>query len=168
MEIRDERSGDEAAIHAVHAAAFETPAEADLVDALRTEAEPFLSLVAERDGEIVGSVVLTPVTIEVDPAPGRALGLAPVAVRPDVQRQGIGGALVRAGLDRARSAGFEVVVVLGHSGYYPRFGFEPAGALGLTCDYPARPEAWMVQALIPGVLEGRRGRVVYHPAFAAL
>lgn len=94
-----------------------------------------------------------------------ALALAPMAVRPEFQRRGIGSALVRAGLDSARSLGHRVVIVLGHPRYYPRFGFRPARPLGIDPPFPCRDEVFMALELVPGALVGVRGTVRYPPAF---
>ena len=96
------------------------------------------------------------------------LGLAPTAVRPDRQRQGIGSQLVRAGLDAARKTGAAAVVVVGHARFYPRFGFVPASRFGLTCEYDVPDEVFMALELVPGFLAGPGGLVQYHPAFAEL
>lgn len=168
-EIRPEAPGDEAAIHAVHLAAFPSPGEAGLVDALRRRAEPYLAWVAESGGEVVGHILFTPVTL-----PGRddvkLLGLAPMAVLPGRQNQGIGSALVRAGLAGCRELAPRVrgVVVLGHPEYYPRFGFRPASRFGLGCEYEVPDEVFLAQELVPGGLEGVAGTVRYHEAFAAV
>ena len=97
MRIRPEKPGDHAGVRAVNVAAFETPAEADLVDALRAQAWPLVSLVADEDGAIVGHIMFSPVTLPGHPALA-LMGLAPMAVTPARQRAGIGSALVRAGL----------------------------------------------------------------------
>lgn len=164
MRIRDEAPGDRAAVRAVNEAAFEGPAEASLVELLRARASPLVSLVAEVDGEVVGYVAFSPVTLGGRPEL-RLMGLGPMAVRPDRQGRGIGSALVRAGLDRCRALGAVAVVVLGHPGYYPRFGFVPGARLGLDSEYDVPEEVFMAQELTPGALAGASGTVRYHPAF---
>ena len=167
IRVRREVPGDEEVIHRVVAAAFEQEAEADLVDALRKARAAEVSLVAEREGEVVGHILFSPV--ELRPAiEGTAVGLAPMAVVPGLQRAGIGSALVRAGLERCHALGHDVVVVLGHAKYYPRFGFRPAEELGLRCEYPVPPGIFQAQELRPGALAGVEALVVYHSAFAAL
>ena len=163
-EIRAEAPGDWHAVHAVNAAAFDTPVEADLVDALRVRARPLVSLVAEGSGVIVGHVMFSPVSLSGDAAL-KVMGLAPMAVLPEHQRQGIGSALVRAGLDQCRQLGFGAVVVLGHPGYYPRFGFVPSARFGIRCEYDVADDVFMVAELQPGFLAGVSGTVSYHPAF---
>jgi len=168
--IRPERESDRAAIFAIHAAAFPTDAEAKLVDRLRDAGAATVSLVAEAEGRVVGHILFSPVRI-VAPEGGEsaAIGLAPVAVAPSLQNAGIGGALIRAGLDACRAAGHTIVFVLGHPPYYPRFGFEPASKCGLSYEGgPKFSPAFFVRELEPGALAGRRGVVHYHAAFATL
>jgi len=166
LAVRPESEGDRAAVRAVLTAAFAGPEEADLVDALRGQVADWLSLVAEEGGGVVGHILFTPITVPGHPRL-RALGLAPMAVLPGRQCQGIGSALVRAGLEAARELGFGAVVVLGHPAYYPRFGFRPAHGRGLACVYDAPPEAFLALELVPGALEGVSGTVHYHPAFGS-
>jgi len=167
LTIRFEREGDADGIKEVNRTAFATPAEADLVDRLRRLEASVVSLVAEDGGSLVGHILFSPVSL-----PGREpmpiLGLAPTAVRPDRQRQGIGSQLVRAGLDAARKTGAAAVVVVGHARFYPRFGFVPASRFGLTCEYDVPDEVFMALELVPGFLAGPGGLVQYHPAFAEL
>ena len=166
MEIRPEKPADTAAVRRVNEAAFGQPNEADLVDRLRERAAPYLALVAVDEGAVVGHIVFSPLSFD-SPQPGlTAFGLAPMAVLPTHQRQGIGSALIRAGLDACRTAGADAVFVLGHPTYYPRFGFEPAADYGIESEYDAPPEAFMVTELTPGALDGVTGTARYHPAFA--
>ena len=163
--LRPEKRTDWTLIHEVNERAFGQPGEADLVDALRGTVEPFISLVAEGDGRVVGHILFAPVTIESDDGASQAMALGPMAVLPEYQRQGIGSQLVRAGLEECRAIGQFVVFVLGHAGYYPRFGFEPARPKGLTCQWDVPDEAFMVAELQAGALAGRRGLVRYAPPF---
>lgn len=165
IEIRAERAGDETAVRRVNELAFGQADEAALVDALRAAADPHISLVATDGGEIVGHIFFSPVSIEPEDSPFAAMGLAPMAVLPGHQRRGVGSALVRAGLEECRRIGHNVVVVLGHPEYYPRFGFRPASRAGLRCEYPVPDEVFMVVELEPGALAGRRGLVKYRPEF---
>lgn len=164
--VRDEAPADVDAIRDVVTRAFEQPAEAELVDALRRAGKATISLVAERDGRVVGHVLFSPVTLAEAPTAPFASGLAPLAVAPDAQKQGIGGALVRAGLARCRAAGHAWVVVLGSPVYYGRFGFVDAERHGLTSEYHVPPGVFQVIALAPGALLGRRGLVRYAEEFA--
>jgi len=162
--IRRERPADKRGIHAVNASAFEQALEADLVDALRRDGRVLCSLVAEREGQVVGHILFTPVTIDGD-SPIRAAGLAPMAVDPGHQRGGIGTALVEAGLAECRRLGIEMVVVLGHPEFYPRFGFQPASRFGLRSEFPVPDEVFMAVELEDGALARRGGLVRYLPLF---
>ena len=164
--VRPERPGDVAAIHEVNESAFGRPDEARLVESLRAQARPFLSLVAEADGDLAGNIVFTPVAL--DGFAALLMGLAPMAVRVESQRRGVGSALVRAGVTACRSLGAAAVVVLGHPEYYPKLGFVPAHLWGLRSEYEAAPEAFMAMELQPGALAGAGGTVRYHPAFAQI
>ena len=117
-----------------------------------------LSLAAELDDAVVGHILFSPVSIEPE---GTAIGLAPMAVLPEHQRRGIGGRLVREGLELLRAAGHGAVVVLGHPEYYPRFGFTRANRFGLRCEFECRDEAFMALELSPGALANRAGLVRY-------
>ncbi|RUL88990.1 GNAT family N-acetyltransferase [Tautonia sociabilis] len=167
--LREERPDDRDAIRLVNERAFDRPDEANLVDALRSEARPFVSIVAEQGGVIVGHLVFSPVTIAGQPAEGspRLLGLAPMAVLPDHQRRGVGSALVRLGFDTCRALGAVAVVVLGHPEYYPRFGFRPASSFGLRSEYDVPDDVFLALELRPGSLSGRSGSIRYHEAFAS-
>jgi putative acetyltransferase len=161
--LRPEEGGDADDIRAIHVAAFPTPAESRLVDALRAAGRSVVTLVAESEGRIAGHVLLTPVAVE--GTANRGLGLAPLAVLPGQQRQGLGSALVRAGLARAAALGFDFVVVLGEPEYYRRFGFVTASRTGLGNEYGV-DEPFMALALKPNGLAGVAGPVRYAPEFA--
>lgn len=130
--IRPEQPGDEAGIRRILTAAFPTDLEARLVDDLRAAAQLTISLVATRDDRIVGHIAFSPVTLAGTVV---GLGLAPVAVAPDLQRQGLGRALITAGLAFARQSAAPLVVVLGAPGYYVRFGCQPASTWNLRDEY---------------------------------
>ncbi len=166
--IRAETQADYPAVRQVNEYAFSRVNEADLVDALRRNAEPQISLVAELDGQVVGHIFFSPVLIESEASKFTALGLAPMAVLPEFQNQAIGSELVRRGLDECRSIGHDVVVVLGHPEYYPRFGFVPAKQKGLRCEYTVPDEAFMAVELREGALAGREGVVKYRPEFSSV
>ncbi|MGQ4729067.1 GNAT family N-acetyltransferase [Streptomyces sp. Ju416(a)] len=144
---RPETADDITAIRDINLAAFPTSGEADLVDAMRTDPKAWidgLSLVTEgSDGTLAGHALLT--RCHVDGAP--ALALAPCAVRPSAQRTGAGSAAIRAALDAARSLGENLVLVLGHPEYYPRFGFTPASRFGIRAPFDVPDEAIMAMAL---------------------
>ena len=156
--IRPAAPGDHAAIRAVEEAAFGQPDEAELVDRLRADVDALVELVAEDGGEVVGHILFSPMRNE---AGLSVAALAPVAVAPARQRGGVGGALVRAGLEACRAAGVDLVVVLGHADYYPRFGFSAQAAEALTA--PFSGPHFMALELTPGAL--RPMTVRYAPAF---
>jgi len=158
--IRPERPGDEAAIAGMVERAFGRPDEARLIERLRADGDVAISLIAEADGAIVAHVLLSRMD-----APFRALGLAPVAVAPDRQQHGIGGALIRAALASARSDGWEAVFVLGEPAYYRRFGFSAELAAGFASPY-AGP--YLLALALAGPLPAAHGRIDYAPAFSAL
>lgn len=165
VSARPEEMGDYAVVREVNELAFGRPEEARLVDAVRGSGDA-VSLVAAIDGEVVGHILFTRVEIGAGAASVKAAGLAPMAVRPEHQRAGIGSQLVRAGLEACRRLGYDVVVVLGHPGFYPRFGFVPANTKGLAYESPVPPEAFMVVELTPGTLRGVTGVVRYHREFS--
>jgi putative acetyltransferase len=145
--------------------AFGQPAEADIVDRLRESCADSVSLVAE-DESVVGAILFTPAVIESPDCAVVGMGLAPLAVTPDRQRQGIGSALVRRGLEILRERGCPFVLVLGHPEYYPRFGFERASAHGLTCPWDGVPdEAFMALVLDSKAMEGASGVARYRDEF---
>ncbi len=164
MLIRAEKENDQAAVYQVNAAAFETPAEAELVETLRAYAQPLISLVAEVEEAIVGHILFSPVCVSTD-TELKMMGLAPMAVAPAHQRRGIGAALVRAGLERCKALKCSAVVVLGHPEYYPRFGFLSASRFGLCCEYNVPDEVFLALELQPGALADTTGMVQYHTAF---
>ena len=163
--IRPERPEDSSQIRHVNELAFGQSAEADLVDRLRNVCAEALSLVAEDDGgAIVGHILFTPVVVGGRLSPG--MGLAPMAVLPDRQRQGIGSQLVKRGLGDLRERGCPFVVVVGHPEYYPRFGFEPAAKHGLVCQWPGMPDpAFMVLVLDQIAMAGASGMAWYRDEF---
>jgi putative acetyltransferase len=168
IRVRAESPRDRSGVRDVLVGAFPTAAEADLVDGLRGRTQPQIALVAEQRGRVVGHVLFTPVEILPASGPLHVLGLAPLAVAPQLQRRGVGAALVGAGVAACRVAGARAVVVLGHPAYYPRFGFRPAWDLGLYYVTRCPNPAFLVRELEPGALRGRAGEVRYHAAFAAL
>jgi putative acetyltransferase len=168
LTIRVEKPEDIPAIHHINTAAFGRPNEADLVDALRRHNALTISLIAVQDGHIVGYIAFSLVTITSSTATIEALGLAPMAVLPAYQRQGIGSQLVEAGLTACHHTPYSLVVVLGHPHYYPRFGFVPAKPLGIVWEHDAPEEAFMVKEIQEGFLAQTRGVVKYRPEFATV
>jgi putative acetyltransferase len=164
VQIREERSNDIEAIYRVHESAFESSAEAQLVDLLRSRGKATISLVAEDGEQIVGHILFSPVSID-PPAHGwSALGLAPVAVIPARQRHGIGKALINEGLQRCKERGINLLVVLGDPDYYTQFGFKRAFEFGFHNDYRA-DDHFMVLELSPGALNNFNGLIKYAPEF---
>ena len=163
IRIRREQPGDEPAIADLTTAAFGQPDEAQIVDAIRKAGRPAISLVAIEGADLVGHILFTPVQFEPPRSGIELMGLAPMAVAPDRQRRGIGSALVREGLRQCARAGSRAVVVVGHPGFYPRFGFRSGSTFGLRCEYPVPDEVFMVVELLPGVLQGSSGLVTYVP-----
>ena len=164
MLVRNEEEKDLSAVHALNALAFKSSGEANLVDTLRKQAHPVVSLVAEENKTVVGHILFSPVSLSGHPGL-KIMGLAPMAVTPAHRNKGIGSALVRAGLERCKELGFGAVVVLGHSDYYPRFGFSRSARFGIDCEYEAPEEAFMVVELQPDYLGGKSGTIKYHAAF---
>jgi putative acetyltransferase len=163
--VRPERPEDAFRVRTVNELAFGQPAEADLVEKLQQAGSVSLSLVAEDDG-VVGHILFTPVVVD---SAGRrviGMGLAPMAVLPDRQRQGIGSALVRRGLEILRERGCPFVVVVGHPEYYPRFGFEPASVHGLASQWEGVPDAaFMVWIPDVNAMAGVSGVARYRDEF---
>lgn len=166
--IRPERPVDHEAVFEVNRLAFGGLDEARLVEALRPSPAfiPELSLVALEEERVVGHILFSRVAVRGEAATHDALALAPMAVLPALQRRGVGSALVRRGLADAKSLGHGVVIVVGHPGYYPRFGFIPGVPLGIRPPFEVSPGAFMVLELRPGALHGVRGEVRYPPEFA--
>ena len=169
--MRGERPVDRDAIALVVAAAFNSPVEARLVDAIRASPNFVAewSLIAEMDGEIVGHVMCSFVTLRSASGERPIVSLSPLAVAPLHQGAGIGGALVRAVAARVEEAGEPMIVLEGNPKYYGRFGFEPATPLGINVRLPdwAPPEAAQVLRLRE-YDASVRGDIVYPPAFDAV
>ena len=163
MIIRPEEPQDIAAIRYVNEQAFGGSAEANAIEALRDRGAATLSLVAVIADQVVGHLFFSPVTIESSDRSWPGLGLAPLSVLPDYQRQGIGTALMNAGLEECRRLGYERVIVLGHPDYYPRFGFERVSRYNVRFEFEAPDEACMILALQPGALNGVSGVAKYQP-----
>jgi putative acetyltransferase len=165
VEIREELESDLDAIREVNRLAFGGDAEGWLVDKLRAGGYILTSLVAVEADEIVGHALYSTLPIETDDESIVGAALAPVAVKPERQGAGIGSALIWRGLEICRERGCAAVVVLGHPGYYPRFGFSAELAEGLSAPYSG--PALMALEIVPGSLDAG-GTVRYAPPFAEL
>ena len=165
MRVRPETDADRAAIRAVNEAAFESSAEADIVDSLRAhQGGEVVSLVAERDGDVAGHILFSRVAI-VGHEGLKLMSLGPLAVLPGHQRNGVGSELVRDGLIRCRESGAQAVVVVGHPQFYPRFGFVPAHRYAILCEFDVPDDVFMLVELTPQALSGVSGVVVNDAAF---
>ena len=160
--IRPERADDSFVIQEVNIKAFGGLAEAKLVRLITERNKAFISLVAVSDDKIVGHILFSRVMI--DNSSFNAVGLGPVAVLPDLQRQGIGSKLVREGLALCKHAGYDAVVLVGDPAYFSRFGFTRAADLGLQNEYGVFDE-FMVLPLRDGALNNVSGMVKYLPEF---
>jgi putative acetyltransferase len=167
IRIRPETEKDHATVRKIHLAAFPGPGESELVDRLRDRANPLISLLAELDDQLLGHILFTPLRLDSKPAL-RLMGLAPMAVLPARQKQGIGSALINAGLAQCRQLAIGAVAVLGHPHYYPRFGFVPSTAFNIQSAYDVAAEVFMLIELEPGFLHDCSGTVHYHEEFNRL
>lgn len=168
MNIRKEKASDKENIWKVNAEAFETETEANLVNALRDSDIPFISLVAEENKEIVGHILFTPVELIGDDSGLKIMGLAPMAVLIKLQKKGIGSQMVKTGLEKCSTQGYDAVVVLGYPEYYPKFGFMPSVKYGIKSEYDVPDEAFMVLELKEGSLKYKNGVIKYHAAFGSV
>jgi putative acetyltransferase len=164
MHIRDERPDDVQAIYDITKAAFKPMLysagdEQDLINALRNDGALAVSLVAERDTEVVGHIAFSRVMI--DGRPGNWFDLGPVSVKPDLQSLGIGSALIREGIKHIEAIGADGCVLLGYPSYYGRFGFLHDPEL----TYNGEANSNFQQLTLKGPTP--KGDVSYHPAFAA-
>ena len=167
MNIRDEIDTDHKTVFKINVSAFETDAEATLVDKLREQVQSCISLVAEEAGTVIGHIMFTPVTLTEHPEL-KIIGLAPMAVLPDKQNSGVGSKLVYAGLTKCRALDFAAIVVLGHPKFYPHFGFEPSSNFGIDSEYNVPAEVFMAMELKKDALKHKSGRINYHRAFNEL
>jgi len=165
--IRIEKPGDEEQIRIVNQRAFGQNEEADIVDKLHQTCPSRISLVALSENKSVGHILFTPVTIMGEEKIVEGIGLGPMAVLPEFQRQGIGSQLVKAGLEVIEKAQSPFVIVLGHPTYYPRFGFVPASRYRIKSEYENVPdEAFMIIVFDQAALQGISGVAKYRPEFA--
>ena len=145
--------------------AFGGNTECDLIESLRRDGDDVLASLAAIDGEhVVGHILFSPLEVSINGKNIAAAALAPMAVLPRLQKQGIGSALVWRGIQEMKSAGQAAIIVLGHTGFYPRFGFSHELAKNLSCDFN-QFEAFMGLELTAGCLGGKSGRCIYPAAF---
>ena len=164
--IREEQPQDIKIIHDLNKRAFGQTQEADLVDRLRQTCDDLLSLVALIENEVVGHILFTPVVVEGEQEVLQGMALAPMAVLPEYQRQGIGSELVRNGIEKLNKRQCPFIIVLGHAEYYPRFGFEPASRYGIRSEWEVPDDAFMILVVNESELQGGAGLARYRPEFA--
>ena len=167
MLIRSEAPADIIPIDNLLKTVFDTEAEAELVMRLRENGKRTLSLVAcNNDGELVGHLFFSPVML--DGEDHNWQGLAPMAIKPEYQRQGVGQAMLEEAKQTLAELGYPVIVVLGHPEYYPKAGFVPAAPQGIQCPWSVPQEAFMVLEVVPGAIDGKTGMISYSEEFNAL
>ena len=166
--IRPERPEDVDALFYVYMTSFGRLQEAALVDSLRENQGLLLSLVATSDSTLVGGVAFSPVTLEPAESNLHLAGLAPLAVLPAYQGQGIGSGLVQVGLKQCHELGLDAVFLIGEPEFYSRFGFVPASDFQMRCEFEVPGTHWLVKELRPQALAGCSGMVKYRPEFQML
>lgn len=172
IQIRQEEERDHSTVFQIIEQAFEkmkysSGTEQFIVEKLRKDEAfvPALSLVAELEGELVGYIILTKIKIDNGDQLFDALTLGPVAVLPKLHRKGIGGQLINEVHKRAEKLGHEIIILLGHKDYYPRFGYELMNKYGISLPFEAAPENCMILGLTPDALNGVSGKVIYSKPF---
>jgi len=166
VNIRHEKSEDIPLIYSVIEQAFKRDAEAKLADKLRQACAEHLSLVADDNGTIVGHIMFTPVLVKNDKET-QGMGLAPMAILPSRQRQGIGAMLIRAGLQILQEKSCPFVIVLGHPDYYPRFGFQPASRLNIRSQWEGVPDdAFMILVVDDKAMHNMTGIATFREEFS--
>ena len=164
IEIREERPDDIAAVRDLNKRAFGQDQEANIVDALRNNGAALLSLVATVDDRVVGHIMYSPLSVgDINGA-----ALAPMAVIPEHQRQGIGSKLVEAGNRKLKDAGCPFIIVVGHPDYYPRFGFTPASEHGIKCEWDVPNDVFMLLVLEQAKMESVSGLATYRHEFSSV
>jgi putative acetyltransferase len=161
FDIRGEQPQDIPGIREVNRQAFGQSQEASVVDKLRENCNDILSVVALAENRIVGHILFSPAVIESENGSIVGSGLAPIAVLPEYQRQGIGSELVMTGIAKVREDGCPFIIVLGHPEYYVRFGFEPASKFGISSEWEVPDEAFMLLVLNEGTIKGVSGVAKY-------
>ena len=164
--IRFEKPEDIAFIHSVNEQAFGRVSEAKLVDTLRLACTDHLSLVADDNGSIIGHLMFTPVVVTDGKQKTEGMGLAPMAVLPSRQRQGIGTQLVDSGLRILKEKGCPFVIVLGHPEYYPRFGFQAASGCNIRTQWDCVPDyAFMILVMDHEAMQNVSGVATFRDEF---
>ena len=162
--IRREKQSDILAIRKVNESAFKGSVESRLIDLLREANKATISLVATFDNTVVGHILFSPITIELNPRNMQGLGLVPLAVLPEYQERGIGSNLVTEGLKECKEKEYDIVVVLGDVPYYTYFGFKRASLYGLSNEYNV-DENFMALEQKVAALNSVSGLVKYKPEF---
>ncbi|PYS20290.1 MAG: GNAT family N-acetyltransferase [Acidobacteria bacterium] len=165
IEIREERSDDVPAVRDLNRRAFWQDQESNIVDALRANGAALLSLVATLNGQVVGHIMYSPLSID-GKFEGAALG--PMAVLPQCQREGIGTKLIEAGNRKLKDDGCPFIIVVGHADYYPRFGFKPASEHGIKCEWDVPDNVFMLLVLDQAKMAGVAGLAKYRPEFSSV
>ena len=166
IEIREEQPRDILLIREVNMQAFGQVQEADIVDKVRRNCDDLLSLVGVAGNQVVGHTLFSPVLLKSEERTIGGMGLAPMAVLPEYQRQGIGSQLIRTGIARLARRRCPFIVVLGHAEYYPRFGFEPASRYGIRSEWEVPDDAFMILILDQSEMQDISGVAIYRPEFA--
>jgi putative acetyltransferase len=164
--IREEGPEDIQAVHEVYIEAFGQELEADLVDQLRQRCDDLLALVAVMEDRIVGHILFSPAVIEGREQKIQGMALAPMAVLPELQRQGVGSQLVQAGIEALKQVDCGFIILVGHPTYYPRFGFVPASQYGIKSEWEVPDDAFMVLVLDKSRRDALSGVAKYRPEFS--
>ncbi|MBC2253598.1 N-acetyltransferase [Listeria welshimeri] len=169
MIIRKEQPQDFQAIRRVNEEAFKGTVEADLIESIRSSDyyQPSLSLVVEAfDGNIVGYLMFSEISLEAAGGSRFILALAPLAVLPEYQGSRIGSKLMEEGIRLAREKAYPAIAVLGHADFYPRFGFISSEQFGIRAPFDVPAEYFMLLELYDGSLENLAGTIHYPAAFS--
>jgi putative acetyltransferase len=166
IEIREEQPDDIRSVRELNQLAFGQPDEGVIVDKLRQNCGDLLSLVALIRDKVVGHILFSPVTIEGENRTVQGMGLGPMAVTPELQRRGIGSALIRTGMTEMKKRGSPFVLLIGHPEYYPRFGFRPASRHGIRSEWEVPDEAFLINVIDESEMQGFSGLAKYRPEFA--
>jgi putative acetyltransferase len=165
IEIREERPNDVGAVRDLNRRAFGQDQESNIVDALRANGAALLSLVATLNDRVVGHIMYSPLSID---GKLRGAALGPMAVLPERQRQGIGSKLIEAGNRKLKDAGCPFIIVVGHAGYYPRFGFRPASEHGIKCQWDVPNDVFMLLVLDHAKMKAVSGLARYRHEFSSV